>query len=232
MQDLHQLFDGASSTFTYVLVDPGTHDAVIIDAVDSGFDTYSALIDRERLRLRYVLETHTHADHITAASQLRQRTGAKAAAPLACGIVAADLQLEDGEELHFGGETVRALHTPGHTAGSMSYLWRDCVFTGDSLLIGGCGRTDFQSGDAGVLYDSITRTLFTLPDATVVYPAHDYNGRTSSTIGHERRTNARLAGRTRNAFIGLMAELHLPRPKLIDLAVPANQRLGEDIQEA
>ena len=232
MRDLHQLFDAASSTFTYVLVDPGTRDAVIIDAVDSAFDAYSALIGRERLRLRYVLETHTHADHITAASRLRESTGAKAATPLPCGIVAADLQLEDGEVLRFGGESVRALHTPGHTAGSMSYLWRDCVFTGDTLLIGGCGRTDFQSGDAGALYDSITRILFALPDATVVYPAHDYNGRTSSTIGHERRTNARLAGRSRDAFIRLMAELGLPRPKLIDLAVPANRRLGQDVQEA
>ncbi len=232
MRNLHQLFDPASSTFTYFLVDPGTRDAVIIDAVDTAFDAYSALIDRDGLRLRYVLETHTHADHITAASQLRESTGAKAATPLACGIVAADLQLEDGEELRFGGETLRALHTPGHTAGSMSYLWRDCVFTGDCLLIGGCGRADFQSGDAGLLYDSITDKLFVLPDATIVYPAHDYNGRTSSTIGDERRTNARVAGRSREAFIRLMAELNLPRPMLMDRAVPANRRLGEDVQEA
>lgn len=232
MRELHQLFDAASSTFTYVIVDPQTRDAVIIDAVDRAFDTYSELIARERLRLRYVLETHTHADHITAAGRLRERTGAKAAAPLACGIVAADLQLEDGEELRFGGETLRALHTPGHTAGSMSFLWRDCVFTGDSLLIGGCGRTDFQSGDAGALYDSITNKLFTLPDATVVYPAHDYNGRTSSTIGRERRTNPRLAGRSRDAFIRVMAELDLPRPAFIERAVPANRRLGADVHEA
>jgi glyoxylase-like metal-dependent hydrolase (beta-lactamase superfamily II) len=114
----------------------------------------------------------------------------------------------------------------------MSFLWRDCVFTGDSLLIGGCGRTDFQSGDAGALYDSITRKLFVLPDATVVYPAHDYNGRTSSTIGHERRTNPRLASRTREAFIRLMAELDLPPPKLMDRAVPANRRLGDEVQGA
>ncbi len=232
MRELHQLFDAASSTFTYVLVDPATRDAVIIDAVDTAFDTYSALIAGERLRLRYVLETHTHADHITGAGRLRESTGAKAAAPLPCGIVAADLQLEDGEELRFGGETLRAMHTPGHTAGSMSFLWRDCVFTGDSLLIGGCGRTDFQSGDAGALYDSITGKLFALPDATVVYPAHDYNGRTSSTIGHERRTNPRLADRSRAAFIRIMAELDLPRPKLMDRAVPANRRLGDEVQGA
>jgi len=232
MRELHQLFDAASSTFTYVLVDTATCESVIIDAVDTAFDAYSALIASERLRLRYVLETHTHADHISAAGRLRERTGAKAAAPLPCGIVAADLQLEDGEELRFGGETLRALHTPGHTAGSMSFLWRDCIFTGDSLLIGGCGRTDFQSGDAGALYDSITGKLFTLPDATVVYPAHDYNGRTSSTIGHERRTNPRLAGRSRAAFIRIMAELDLPPPKLMDRAVPANRRLGDEVQGA
>jgi sulfur dioxygenase len=232
MRDLHQLFDQASSTFTYVLVDPNTLDALIIDPVDSAFELYSALISREKLRLRYVLETHTHADHITAASRLRNRTGAKAAAPLDCGIVAADLQLEDGEELRFGDETLRALHTPGHTAGSMSYLWRDCVFTGDCLLIGGCGRTDFQSGDAGALYDSITTRLFALPDATIVYPGHDYNGRTSSTIGDERRTNARVAGRSREAFIRLMNELDLPPPVLMDRAVRANRRLGEDVQQA
>jgi sulfur dioxygenase len=232
MQDCHQLFDADSSTYTYVLVDPGTRDAVMIDPVDTQFDVYSALIGREGLRLRYVLETHTHADHITGSSLLRESTGAQSAAPLACGIVLADLQLEDGGELRFGGETIRALHTPGHTAGSMSYCWRDCVFTGDTLLIGGCGRTDFQSGDAGALYDSIAQKLFTLPDATLVFPAHDYNGRTSSTIGVERTTNPRLAGRSRDEFIRLMSELRLPAPRMIDVAVPANRRLGQDVQAA
>ncbi len=219
MQECHQLFDPISSTFTYVLVDPGTRDAVMIDPVDSQFDAYSALLDFERLKLRYVLETHNHADHVTGSGRLRERTGARAATPLGCGIVAADLQLVDGEALHFGRETIHALATPGHTAGSMSFLWRNCVFTGDSLLIGGCGRTDFQSGDAGALYDSVTQKLFALPDATIVCPAHDYNGRASSTIGVEKRVNPRLAGRSRAAFIRLMAELHLPRPELIDVAV-------------
>ena len=232
MQDCQQLFDAVSCTYTYVLVDTDTRDALMIDPVDTQFDVYSALIVRERLRLRYVLETHTHADHITGSSQLRERTGAQSAAPLPCGIVAADLQLEDGEVLRFGGETVRALHTPGHTAGSMSYCWRDCVFTGDSLLIGGCGRADFQSGDAGALYDSITQKLFTLPDATLVFPAHDYNGRTSSTIGVEKSTNPRFAGRSRDEFIRLMSELRLPRPQMMDVAVPANRRLGQDVQAA
>ena len=232
MQDCHQLFDPVSSTYTYVLVDPRTRDAVMIDPVDAQFNAYSAMLDSERLKLRYVLETHNHADHVTGSGRLRERTGARAATPLGCGIVAADLQLEDGAELRFGSETIRALHTPGHTAGSMSYLWRNCVFTGDSLLIGGCGRADFQSGDAGALYDSITQKLFALPDATIVFPAHDYNGRTSSTIGAEKRTNPRLAGRSRAAFIRLMAELHLPRPQLIDVTVAANLRLGQDVHQA
>lgn len=232
MQDCHQLFDAESSTYTYVLVDPATRDAVIIDPVDTQFGVYSSLLGREQLRLRYALETHTHADHITGSSLLRERTGAKAAAPLACGIVAADLQLEDGEELRFGGETIRALHTPGHTAGSMSYCWRNGVFTGDSLLIGGCGRADFQSGDAGALYDSITQKLFVLPAATLVFPAHDYNGRTSSTIGVERTTNPRLVGRSRDDFIRLMSELRLPPPRMMEVAVSANRRLGQDVQAA
>jgi sulfur dioxygenase len=232
MRDCHQLFDPASSTYTYVLVDPGTRDAVMIDPVDTQFNAYSALLDSERLTLRYVLETHNHADHVTGSGRLRERTGAVAATPLGCGIVAADLQLVDGEELRFGRETILALATPGHTAGSMSFLWRNCVFTGDALLIGGCGRTDFQSGDAGALYDSITQKLFALPDATIVCPAHDYNGRTSSTIGTEKRANPRLAGRSRAAFIRLMAELHLPPPQLIDVAVPANRHLGQDVHQA
>jgi sulfur dioxygenase len=231
MRDFHQLFDTTSSTFTYVLVDATTRAAVIIDPVDTHLDTYLRLLEREGLTLRYALETHAHADHVTSAGLLCQRTGAKSGAPVQCGIVSADLQLDDGAEIRFGGDTIRAVHTPGHTAGSMSYLWHECVFTGDALLIGGCGRTDFQSGDAGTLYDSVTGRLFTLPDATRVYPAHDYHGRTVSTIGEEKRCNPRFTGKTREEFIRLMGSLDLPKPRLLDVAVPANQRLGLDIQQ-
>jgi glyoxylase-like metal-dependent hydrolase (beta-lactamase superfamily II) len=226
-QDLLQLFDVTSSTFTYFLVDRASREAVAIDSVDTQAERDLALIRRLDLRLRYVLETHAHADHITGAGKLRELTGALAAAPIGCGIAPANVQLNDGDALLFGvAERIVALHTPGHTAGSMSYLWRGNVFTGDALLIDGCGRTDFQSGDAGALYDSIHEKLFMLPPATRVYPAHDYRGNNVSTIGWEKRHNARLAGRERSAFVTLMAELHLPRPKMIDVAVPANQLLG------
>jgi len=226
-QDLMQLFDATSSTFTYFLVDRASREAVAIDSVDTQAERDIALIRRLDLRLRYVLETHAHADHITGAGKLRELTGALAAAPIGCGIAPANVQLNDGDALLFGvDERIVALHTPGHTAGSMSYLWRGNVFTGDTLLIDGCGRTDFQSGDAGALYDSVHRRLFALPDETRVFPAHDYNGRVVSTIGQEKRHNARFAGRDRESFKALMAALDLPRPKLIDIAVPANRQLG------
>ena len=232
MDAYRQFFDTASSTFTYLLVDPVTRNAVIIDPVDTHLDDYLDAVAREKLTLAYVIETHAHADHVTSAGRLCQSTGAKAAAPLHCGILPADIQLEDGAEIRFGDELIRAVHTPGHTAGSTSYLWRDRVFTGDTLLIGGCGRTDFQDGDAGALYESITQKLFTLSDETIVCPAHDYHGRTTSTIGEERRSNPRLAGKSRAEFIRIMGELLLPKPKMIDATVAANRRLGLDVQQA
>ena len=226
-QDLIQLFDVESSTFTYFLVDRATREAMAIDSVDRQVERDLALIKRLGLKLRYALETHAHADHITGAARLIAATGALAAAPSGCGIAPANVQLQDGDVLLFGvAEQLHALHTPGHTAGSMSYLWRDNVFTGDALLIDGCGRTDFQGGDAGALYDSIHGRLFTLPDITRVYPGHDYRGNAVSTIGWEKRHNARLANHGRAEFVELMAHLDLPKPKMMEIAVPANQRLG------
>jgi glyoxylase-like metal-dependent hydrolase (beta-lactamase superfamily II) len=226
--ELHQLFDAESSTFTYFLVERATRIAAVIDCVDRHVERDLALVRRLDLVVAYVLETHAHADHITGAGELRRRTGARAAAPAGCGIIPAEVQLMDGETLRFGdAQVIGAVHTPGHTAGSMSYRWHDGVFTGDALLIDGCGRTDFQGGDAGALYDSVHTRLFTLPDDTRVYPAHDYHGNTVSTIGWEKRHNVRLVGRDRAAFCALMAGLDLPRPRLIDVAVPANHLLGE-----
>ncbi|CAG2138818.1 MBL fold metallo-hydrolase [Cupriavidus numazuensis] len=234
MQTFYQLFDETSSTFTYLLIDASTRDAILIDPVDHQLERDMAVLRDAGASLAWVVETHAHADHITSAGHVAMQTGAKTAAPSGCDIKPAQMQLIDGDTLTFGTQVLRAIHTPGHTAGSMSYLWEEAtpdgplrrIFTGDALLIDGCGRTDFQSGDAGTLYDSLTRKLFALPDDTLVFPAHDYKGRTSSTIAQERAHNSRVAGRTRDEFIEMMRNLNLPRPKLIDVAVPANQRLG------
>jgi glyoxylase-like metal-dependent hydrolase (beta-lactamase superfamily II) len=222
-----QLFDAESSTFTYILFVPGEREAVIIDPVDHNLERDLAHLRRLDLNLRFVLETHAHADHVTSAGRLRELTGAQAGVPSGCGIPPAEVQLNDGDVVRFGAaEDIRVLHTPGHTAGSVSYLWRGNVFTGDTLLIDGCGRTDFQSGSAAALYDSISNRLFALPDEILVWPAHDYKGQSVSTIGWEKRHNTRLANRSRAEFVDLMRNLNLPRPKLIDVAVPANQNLG------
>jgi rhodanese-related sulfurtransferase len=172
------------------------------------------------------METHAHADHITSAAKLAELAGAKTVAPEGCGIGTAGVQLRPGERLHFGAESVLALGTPGHTAGSMSFVWRDHVFTGDTLLINGCGRTDFQSGSALALYRSLTEVLFVLPDATTVWPGHDYQGRSHSSIGFEKLNNARVAGKTEAGFVVLMEALDLPKPRRIDEAVPANLQSG------
>jgi glyoxylase-like metal-dependent hydrolase (beta-lactamase superfamily II)/rhodanese-related sulfurtransferase len=221
-----QLFDTASSTYTYVLFDPATRDAVVIDPVDTQIERDLQVLRDHGLKLVWALETHAHADHITSAGQLAELAGAKTVAPAGCGIQTASVQLNDGDTLRFGTEQIRALHTPGHTAGSMSFVWRDHVFTGDTLLINGCGRTDFQSGSAEAMYRSLTEVLFKLPDATIVWPGHDYQGKTSSTIGQEKASNARVAGKTRQEFAALMAALHLPAPQRMAEAVPANLHSG------
>jgi glyoxylase-like metal-dependent hydrolase (beta-lactamase superfamily II)/rhodanese-related sulfurtransferase len=221
-----QLFDPVSSTYTYVLFDVASRDALIIDPVDEQIERDLSVLREYGLKLAWTVETHAHADHITSAGQLAEHAGAKTAAPEGCGITTASVQLKDGDTLAFGSERIKALHTPGHTAGSMCYLWRDHVFTGDTLLINGCGRTDFQSGSAEALYRSIAGVLFALPDATTVWPAHDYQGRKNSTIGHEKASNPRIAGKTQAEFVAIMDALNLPKPKRIDEAVPANLTSG------
>lgn len=221
-----QLFDPASSTFTYVLFDLNTREALIIDPVDEQIERDLATLREYGLKLIWAVETHAHADHITSAGKLAELAGARTAAPAGCGIGTAAVQLAHGDTLSFGAERLQALHTPGHTAGSMSFVWRDHVFTGDTLLINGCGRTDFQSGSAVDLYRSLTQVLFALPDATTVWPGHDYHGRTHSTIGQEKVSNTRVVGRSEAEFVALMDGLHLPKPRRIDEAVPANLTSG------
>jgi len=227
-----QLFDQETWTYTYLIADPVSKDAVFIDPVNTHIDDYIALLEAYGLQLKYTLETHVHADHITASGLLRQRLGAQTAVSQLCGAETADIQIHDGDIFEFaGGESIKVIATPGHTRGSISFLWRDRVFTGDSLLIGGCGRTDFQGGDAGAQYDCITQRLFTLPDETLVYPGHDYQQRWVSSIMQERTTNQRLAGKSREQFIEIMNNLNLPKPRLIDEAVPANRYCGLDENE-
>ena len=221
-----QLFDPASSTYTYVLFDQTSRDAVIIDPVNEQLERDLATLREYGLKLVWAVETHAHADHITSAGKLAELAGARTAAPQGCGIGTAGVQLQHGDSLPFGSETLKALHTPGHTAGSMSFVWRDHVFTGDTLLINGCGRTDFQSGSASDLYHSLTEVLFALPDDTTVWPGHDYQGRSHSTIGQEKSGNPRIAGKSEAEFVAIMAALDLPKPKRIDEAVPANLTSG------
>jgi len=222
-----QLFDDTSSTLTYLIADEAGH-GVIIDPVKSHVVDYLLLVKSLNIKLLYALETHVHADHITAGATLKKELGIKTAVGEFCGAESADLQLNDGDEIQFGEEVIRVIGTPGHTPGSMSFLWRDRVMTGDTLLINGCGRTDFQGGDAKAQYHSITQKLFALPDDTLVYPGHDYQGRRVSSIAQEKGINPRLAGQTEAEFIQIMDTLNLPKPKLIDIAVPANKKCGVD----
>jgi glyoxylase-like metal-dependent hydrolase (beta-lactamase superfamily II)/rhodanese-related sulfurtransferase len=229
-----QLFDPASSTYTYVLFDVDSREALLIDPVDEQLSRDLQVLREHGLRLVWTVETHAHADHITSAGMLAEHTGAKTAAPAGCGIGGAAVQLQHGDVLRVGAQVVEVLHTPGHTAGSVSYLWRPSaatgggahVFTGDTLLINGCGRTDFQSGSAQDLFHSLTQVLFALPDDTTVWPGHDYQGRTHSSIGQEKAGNARVAGKTEAEFVAIMDGLNLPRPKRMDEAVPANLLSG------
>jgi glyoxylase-like metal-dependent hydrolase (beta-lactamase superfamily II) len=227
-----QFFEPNTSTFTYLLACEKTKQAVLIDTVESEVPNYLKELEAQNLKLVYTLETHVHADHVTAADALRQKIDSKSVVHRDAGAMCGDLLVTDGVHIIVGTIDLEVRYTPGHTNGCISFFAGDRIFTGDSLLIGGCGRTDFQSGDSGQLYDSIHHQIFSLPDDVIVYPAHDYNGKTQSTVGEERKNNKRLGGnRSREDFIKIMSELKLAYPKFIDIALPANQACGRVLSE-
>jgi len=227
---IRQLFDEDSFTYTYLLWDKSTKDAILIDPVDIQVDRDLKVACLELgLNLVYGVNTHAHADHITGTGILKQKVSGLKSVIAESSTAIADVHIAHGDEIHFGNRYIKARATPGHTNGCLSYVTDDqaSVFTGDALLIMGCGRTDFQGGSSEKLYDSIHAQLFLLPDECVVYPAHDYKGRTSSTIGAEKAENPRLGiMKTKEEFVEIMANLNLPYPKKIDVAVPANLRCG------
>lgn len=222
-----QLFDSDSSTYTYLLGSNG--EAVLIDPVREHLPEYLTLLAEEGLTLRYAMDTHTHADHITAMGALRDATGCETIIGAPSGMACASRQISHDETLQIGELCLQALATPGHTIDSYCYYLaaQQRVFTGDTLLIGGTGRTDFQQGDARSQYHSLFDILLALPDSTRVYPAHDYAGNTSSSIGAERQSNPRLQIANADEYAEVMSKLKLENPRLMDIAVPANLACGK-----
>lgn len=221
-----QLFEKESSTYTYLLADPVSKEGIFIDPVDVTADRDAQLAKDLGLKIIYAINTHVHADHITGTRLLREALGCKSMLAKVSG-GQADLLFEHGDKIHFGSRYITALATPGHTAGCTSFVLDDksMVFTGDALLVRGCGRTDFQGGSAETLYESVHREILSLPETTIVYPAHDYKGFTSTSVEEEKRLNPRLT-KSKEEFVKIMAGLGLPYPKKIDVAVPANIKCG------
>ncbi len=222
-----QLFEPESSTYTYLIADEKTKEAAIIDPVIETVDRDLKFIDELGLKLLYILDTHVHADHISSAGKIKKITGARTCISGLANVECVDIKLDDGQELKLGNKTIKAITTPGHTNSCMSFYFEGRVFTGDTLLIRGCGRTDFQQGSSETLFHNVRSKLFTLPDSTMVYPAHDYKGFTSSTILLEKKYNPRLGmDKTLDDFKKIMEELKLPYPKKIDVSLPANLTCG------
>jgi glyoxylase-like metal-dependent hydrolase (beta-lactamase superfamily II) len=227
-----QLFEPQSSTYTYLIGCERSGEAALIDPVIDTVDRDLQEVETLGLSLRLTIETHIHADHVTGAARLRERTGCKCAVPEKSAAAHVDLPVREGEPIRIGALELLPLYTPGHTDDHHCYFLDDCgtarVFTGDALLIDGCGRTDFQNGNPATLYRSVHEKIFSLPPDTLVYPAHDYQRRRVSTVEQERERNPRLgAGRSIEDFISIMAALDLPRPKRMDEAVPANRECGQ-----
>lgn len=228
-----QLYDQASSTYTYLLADEAAREAILIDTVFERHARDLALVRELGLTLTHVIDTHCHADHVTGAWLMHQATGAKVCLSGAYGADYVDVPLADGDTVHFGRHTLSVLATPGHTSGCLSLVTENqgLVFTGDALLVRSVGRTDFQGGSPEKLYRSVRERLFSLPGSCVVYPAHDYEGRTATTIDEERRYNPRIGGGAREEdFVGYMNNLGLPHPKQMAIALPANLRSGRPLE--
>lgn len=222
-----QFFEEESSTYTYLLACEKTREAVLIDPVASEIEHYKQILEEQKLKLVYSLDTHVHADHVTAANLLRETFDCKTVLHRNAGVACGDILITDRSAIRIGEILIEARYTPGHTNACTSYVVDGMVFTGDALLIDGCGRTDFQEGSAETLYDSIYQQIFTLPDDTIVYPGHDYKGRLSSTVANEHQNNSRLGQkRTKAEFVEIMNNLDLPYPKKIDIALPANKACG------
>lgn len=224
---VRQLFDRDTSTYTYLIADEVTSEAAIIDPVKEQLERDVLLIKQLGFNLKYVLETHVHADHITSSGQLREEFSAKVVLHENSGAKCADMLITDNEVLKLGEVEIKALHTPGHTNADLSFVVEDIVFTGDALLVRDCGRTDFQLGDSTTLYNSINDKIFSLDDATTIYPGHDYYGFTASSVKEEKQFNNRLGnGKTQDEFVEIMANLDLALPKRIKESVPGNTNCG------
>jgi glyoxylase-like metal-dependent hydrolase (beta-lactamase superfamily II) len=229
-----QLFDPETSTYTYLLGDERTRDAVLIDPVLEQFERDHALVRELDLNLVYTLETHVHADHVTASGKFREAVGSRTVVGARTGVANADVYANDGQRIAFGELELEARPTPGHTHGCVTYVLADeqLAFTVDTLLIRGCGRTDFQQGDAAELFRSVRSQIFSLPEHFLLYPGHDYKGRTVTTVEEEKRHNTRLSCEKSEAeFVDIMNELDLAYPKRIDVAVPANLESGLTLPE-
>jgi sulfur dioxygenase len=221
-----QLFDKESSTYTYLLAPSEGGEALLIDPVEANVQQYVQLIDEMDLKLVLAVDTHIHADHVTGLGILRESTGCASAMGEMTQTECVSLHFREGEKLRVGALQLDILYTPGHTDDSYSFVLPDRVFTGDTLLIRGTGRTDFQNGDPAAQYDSLFGKLLKLSDQTLVYPAHDYHGMTVSTIREEKHHNPRLQVPDKRSYIELMNGLKLDNPKLMDIAVPANRNCG------
>lgn len=221
-----QLFERESSTYTYLVASRPGGEALLVDPVKEEVDKYLQLVRELDLRLVFAIDTHVHADHITGLGALRDATACTTIMGAQTRAECVSRKVGDGERIVVDGVELRAMHTPGHTDDSYSFVMADRVLTGDTLLIRGTGRTDFQNGDAAAQYDSIFGRLLTLPDDVAVYPGHDYKGWTTSTIGEERANNPRLRARSKAEYVETMRNLRLASPRLMDVAVPANLACG------